>query len=142
MKTHLALFLVVPLLTGCSWLAPLLTSEAQPWSMIQSVGGLRVDDPVSRPDGTVFLPVVCNVSGLQKITTEPTTMNSGLVVKNTTAKIEQMSIQIQILTCVVDKKHSALSKGVNLGRPESGTYQVEYLNLDGSTVPLREIEIK
>ena len=142
MKKHLAMLLIIPLLAGCASCALLLTSRGQSWDMIQSVGGLRVDDPATQPDGTTFLPVVCNVSGLEEITVKPTTINSALVVKKTTARFKEDSIQIQIVTCVVDDKHTSVSKGVDLGTLSSGIYQVEYLNPDGSTIPLKQIEIK
>jgi len=142
MNKHLAMLLIIPLLAGCTSCASLLTSRGQSWGMIQSVGGLRVDDPAKQPDGTTFLPVVCNVSGLEAITVKPTTINSALVVKKTTAKFKKDRIQIQIVTCVVDDKHTSVSKGVNLGNISSGVYQVEYLNPDGSTIPLKQIEIK
>jgi len=110
--------------------------------MIQSVGGLRVDNPVTQDDGSVFLPVVCNVSGLEAITVKPTTLNSGLVVRKIKSKVLQNKIQIQVVTCVVDKKHTSISKGVSLGKIKPGTYQVEYLNPNKSTIKLRKIEIK
>lgn len=142
MKRPLSILLITPLLVGCASCASLLTSRGQSWDMIQSVGGLRVDDPTRQPDGTTFLPVVCNVSGLDAITVKPTTINSALVVKKTTARFRKNRIQIQIVTCVVDNKHTPTSKGVDLGTPLSGIYQVEYLNPDGSTIPLKRIEIE
>ncbi len=48
---------------ACVSCVSLVTSRGQSWEMIQSVGGLRVDDPVTQTDGTFFLPVVCNVNG-------------------------------------------------------------------------------
>ena len=110
--------------------------------MIQSVGGLRVENPVTQSDGTIFLPVICNVSGLDTITVKPTMLNSALVIKKITAKCKGDRILIQIVTCVVDNKHVSSTKGVDLGKPKKGLYQVEYLNPDRSTVSLRTIEVK
>lgn len=110
--------------------------------MIQSIGGLRVENPVTQTDGTIFLPVICNVSGLETITVKPTMLNSALVVKKITAKCRKDRIPIQVVTCAVDNKHVSSTKGVDLGKPTKGSYQVEYLNPDGSTVFLRTIDIK
>ena len=126
---------------GCVSCVSLLTSKGQSWEMIQSVGGLRVDDPVMQGDGMVFLPIVCNVSGLDTITVKPTMLNSALVVRKLTARRGMDRIRIQVVTCVVDNKHISVSKGVTLGRMKPGAYYVEYLNPDGTTVMVRRIEI-
>ena len=110
--------------------------------MIQSVGGLRVDDPMVQTDGTVFLPVLCNVSGLETITVKPTMINSALVVRKIATQCRKDRIHLQVVTCVVDNKHTSVTKGVDLGVLTKGTYQVEYLNPDGTTVNVRKIEIK
>jgi hypothetical protein len=109
--------------------------------MIQSVGGLRVDDPVLQTDGTIYLPVLCNVSGLDTITVKPTAMNSALVVRKIAVKRRGEKIQLQVVTCVVDNKHTSVVKGVALGKMPMGVYHVEYLNPDGTTVSLREVNI-
>jgi hypothetical protein len=137
----LRLIALVPLLLGCVSCAALLTARRQPWTVIQSVGGLRVDEPVRQPDGSVFLPVVCNISGLDTITVKPTMINSAWVVKKIAVKCRKGRIQIQVVTCVADNKHTSVARGVVLGEMPAGTYQVEYLNTDGSTVGLREIMI-
>ena len=110
--------------------------------MIQSVGGLRVGNPVKQIDGTIFLPVICNVSGLDTITVKPTMLNSAFVVKKIAAKYRKDRILIQVVTCVVDNKHVSATKGIGLGKPKKGSYQVEYLNPDGSTVLLKTVDIK
>lgn len=48
---------------------------------MQSVGGLRIDAPVVEADGSTYLPLLCDVSGLQTITVKPTAMNSSQVVR-------------------------------------------------------------
>ncbi|MEI7901096.1 MAG: hypothetical protein WCK89_12660 [bacterium] len=141
MKRNLTIVFLSVLLMGCASCVSLLTSSRQSWEMVQSVGGLRVDDPVTHADGTVFLPVMCNVSGLDTITVKPTMINSALVVRKIGTRIRAGKIQIRIVTCVVDKKHTPLIVGVDLGILKRGTYQVEYLNPDGSTVSVRKVEI-
>lgn len=135
------MLVLAPLLAGCASCAGRLTAQGQPWGMIQSVGGLRVDDPVVQPDGTTYLPVLCNVSGLDTITVKPTTMNSGLVVRKIAVKRRAEKIQIQVVTCAVDNQHTSVPKGVSLGKMPEGTYQLEYVNPDGTTVMLKEVNI-
>lgn len=142
MKRHLMLLALVPLLTGCTSCVSLVTSHGQSWEMVQSVGGLRVDNPVTQADGTVFLPVICNVSGLETITVKPTMHGSSLVVRKIAVKCRKDKIQLQVVTCVVDNRHTSATKGVDLGRLKKGTYLVEYLNPDGTTVTLREVEVE
>ena len=136
------MLLLVPVLMGCASCVSLVTSRGQSWEMIQSVGGLRVDNPVTHADGTVSLPVVCNVSGLDTITVKPTMLNSALVVRKIAVRCRQDRIQIQVVTCVADNTHASVSTGASLGRMKPGPYLVEYLNPDGTTVRLREIEIR
>lgn len=142
MKRDLIVLALVPLLVGCTSCVSLITSHGQPWEMVQSVGGLRVDNPVTQANGTVFLPVICNVSGFETITVKPTMLNSALVVRKIAVKHRTDKIQIQVVTCVVDNKHTSATKGVDLGKVKKATYLVEYLNPDGTTVTLREIEVK
>ena len=141
MNRNLAMLVLAPMLAGCASCAGLLTAQGQSWGMIQSVGGLRVDDPVVQADGTTYLPVLCNVSGLDTITVKPTAINSALVVRKIAVKQRKEKIQIQVVTCVVDNKHTSVAKGVSLGKMPEGTYQLEYLNPDGTTVNLKEVKI-
>ena len=142
MKTLLSTFSLVVLFATSALSAGMITSRAQNWSMIQSVGGLRVGNPVKRDDGTIFLPIVCNVSGLETITTKPQAMNSSLVVRRIWVKVTPRRIQIQLITCIVDNRHTSRTQGESLGKPLPGHYAVEYLNPDRSTVAIREIEIE
>ena len=141
MKRRLTIIILVSLLAGCLSCVSILTSHGQSWEMIQSVGGLRVENPVKQIDGTIFLPVICNVSGLDTITVKPTAINSALVVRKIAVKQRKEKIQIQVVTCVVDNKHTSVAKGVSLGKMPEGTYQLEYLNPDGTTVNLKEVKI-
>ena len=141
MRRAIVLVLLV-LQAGCASIAPLVTTRTLSWELIQSVGGISVGEPVIHTDNTVFLPVDCNVSGVRKVTVEPTQINSALVVKKVKAKVRGNRIKIQVVTCFVDGKNTATSQGVNLGRVSEGRYDVEYLSPDGSTVSLRSIEVR
>jgi hypothetical protein len=138
----LNLIVLVLMATWCAACAALVTSQRESWQNLQADGGLRVDDPVIRGDGQVFLPVVCDVSGTETITVRPTTMNSGRAVQMIDAQIHGSTIQIQVVTCLVDREHTASTKGVVLNTSRKGRYQVEYLNPDGTTVKVREVEIR
>lgn len=141
MNRNLAMLVLAPLLAGCASCVGLLSAQGESWGMIQSVGGLRVDDPVVQPDGTTYLPLLCNVSGLETITVKPTAMNSSHVVRKIVVTRRKEKIQIQVVTCIVDNKHTSVARGVSLGKVPEGTYQLEYVNPDGTTVMLKEIMI-
>ncbi len=142
MKKTLAVLVLVPFLMGCASCVSWMTSRGQSWEEMQAVGGLRVDDPATQPDGRIFLPVLCNVSGLETITVKPTMMNSALVVRKIDGRVRGGKIQIQVVTGLIDHRHTTRPKGVALGRLKKGVYPVEYRNPDGRTVAVRNVEIK
>ena len=129
-------------MTLCASCMAIMTSHGESWQTIQSRGGLRVDNPIRQSEGSLFLPVICDVSGMQAITVQPKKLDSASVVRRIDVTIETGRIGIQIVTCLTDKRHQSMTKGVDLGIPPSGRYRVEYLNPDGSTVLVKEIEIK
>jgi hypothetical protein len=136
-KIFLAMGAVV---LGCGM--AVVSSEQRDWSFIQSVGGLGVDEPQKLDNGNYRLPVRCDVSGLHAITVKPTTLNSGLIVRETRATVREHTVQIWIVTCVADKHHNARAPDVILKNLPPGTYQVQYRSRDGSLTRLREIEIR
>ena len=100
------------------------------WEFIESVGGVKIDEPVREPNGTINLPVRCDVSGLTVITKKPTLMNSALVVKGIDKKIKQNQILISIKTGLAKKNATCTCSGINLGNIPSGEYQVYYYGSD------------
>jgi hypothetical protein len=141
MSRNLARILLSPLLAGCPSGAGLLTSQGQSWGAMQSVGGLRIDAPVVEADGSTYLPLLCDVSGLQTITVKPTAMNSSQVVRQIVVQRRKEKIQLQVVTGIADNQRMSVVRGVSLGRVPEGEYPLEYLNPDGSTVMLKEIKI-
>jgi hypothetical protein len=141
MSRNLARILLSPLLAGCPSGAGLLTSQGQSWGAMQSVGGLRIDAPVVEADGSTYLPLLCDVSGLQTITVKPTAMNSSQVVRQIVVQRRKEKIQLQVVTGIADNQRASVARGVSLGRVPEGVYQLEYVNPDGSTVMLKEIKI-
>ena len=141
MKMRLKIFLVgAAVAFGCGM--AVVTSEHRDWTFIQQVGGLAVGEPQKLADGNYRLPIRCDVSGLEAVTIKPRTVNSGLIVRETGCAVRQHTIQIWIKTCLADKKHNAAAPDVLLKNIPPGKYQVQYRNLDGSLVNLREIEIR
>jgi hypothetical protein len=97
---------------------------------------------IKHEDGTTFLPVICNVSGLETITVKPQKLNSALVVRKIAAKVKANAIRIQIITGVADNRHYSRTSGVNIGKAPPGRYAVEYVNRDGSVVEIREVQVE
>jgi len=127
--------------TACQRAARFATSESRDWAFIQAVGGMAIHEPVRQADGTWLLPVDCDVSGTRAITNQPTTMNSGIVVRRTDTEIHDRIVELRIVTCVAGGERDALAPPADLGTPAPGTYRVRYANSDGTTVDLGTITI-
>lgn len=141
MKQRLKFWLAgTALLLGCGM--AVMTSEQRDWTFIQSVGGLAVGEPQKQAEGVWHLPITCDVSGLKQVTIKPTMINSALAVRETCQVVRGQTIQLWLKTCIVDSRHSPAAPDVLLKHIPPGRYQVHYRNRDGSTVTLREIEIK
>lgn len=124
MKTTLA---IVAALITTPVNAALLGMEVD-WAFIQAVGGLSIGTPYSKGD-VWFLPLRCDVSGTQTITTEPTQVNSGLWVAGIEFSIEESEILITVETSPFGK--SPTCGDVKLGSIKRKTYQVVYEDPDG-----------
>jgi len=102
----------------------------QSWEFMVSVGGIKVDEPIRKSDGTAYLPVRCDVSGLTTITNKPTMINSALVVTGIDKKIEDKQILISVNTGLASKNSTCACSGIELGNISSGDYQVYYYGSD------------
>jgi hypothetical protein len=128
-----ALFLVV----GCS----LAFRETRDWSFIQSVGGISVGQPVSTQDGW-YLPVNCDVSGLQTTTVKPTQLNSALVCYKVLATGDNQTIFISVQTSVAGSGPGTSScRAVNIGNLRKGRYSIRYKDPNGMSHEVGSIEI-
>ncbi len=140
-NTALIIFTVLPTV-AVAGLASLVTSKHVDWNFIQSVGGIMVLEPTRNENKAVWLPIICNVSGLEKIATKPATINSALVMRKLEHRIEKDKILVYIKTSVIDNQNKDVkTKGINLGNIEQGIYKVEYLNPDNSSHFIREIKV-
>ena len=121
----------------------IFTAKHADWSFIQDVGGLDVSEPEYKSGYGWYLPVRCDVSGLQSITTKPKLVNSGLAAKEVKAMVKDNRIQIWVVYCLVSNDSpNCITKGVFIKGIKEGLYKVEYLNNDGTVVPIRVVEIK
>ena len=127
---------------SCSTLMGCVTSRHINWDFVQAVGGIRVGDPQPVANGEWAVPVECDVSGLTAVTTQPSTLNSALVVKDVQLQAQQGKIVVWVITCVVTDQHkeSHWTRSITLKGVKQGKYAVQYLNPDGSTVDLRSVE--
>jgi len=144
MKKIIASLILPILLSTASFagLTSLLTSEHRDWNFVQSVGGIAVADPIIKGNKTIWLPIICNVSGLENITVKPTMVNSALVVRKLEYKVENDKILIYLETSLIDDQNKDVkTKGVLLENIKPGVYRVEYLNPDKSSHFIREIKV-
>ncbi len=112
-----------------------LTQDTRDWNFIQSVGGMKVS-----AKGNV-LHVECYVSGLKKVTVKPTTINSALMVHRIKHKRVGKTIQLRLVTSVIEKGVKTNAKQVDLSAYPVGEYSVQYLDSDGTTHPLGKIKL-
>lgn len=113
-----------------------LTSQERSWAFIQSVGGMKVSAKDS------ILTVVCDVSGVKKVTVEPTLINSGIGVRKLKHKRDGNTILLTLSTCVIGKGITTSPKPVDLSAYPEGEYSVEYLDPDGARHPIGKTAIK
>lgn len=126
-------------LTSCSGIVNSATAQHQDWKFIESVGGLTIGGQDKNPN---WLNIRGDVTGLTEYSTKPTLLNSGLAVKKVYKKVVDSRIQIYVVTTVISKKYSETKiYGVNIAGIKKGKYLIQYLNSDGSTVDLKEVEI-
>lgn len=119
------------------------------WEFMETVGGVAIGTPSRNHQGSVYLPVLCDVSGLTTITREPIGLNLALVVTGIDKKIEAKQIFISVNTGLASKNSTCTCSGVDLGDMPTGVYQVFYYGSDrnkhwlGSvTVTANEISAK
>ena len=136
LTTKIIAILFLPAALGYSGLTGFLTQEKQDWNFIQSVGGMKV----SAKDKTLI--VDCDVSGIRKVTVKPSTINSAMAVRKIWHKRVDNTIQLKVVTSVIEKGINSACKPLDLSAYPDGTYKVEYLNSDGTTRALGQVTLK
>jgi hypothetical protein len=91
--------------------------------------------------GTTLL-VECDVSGLKKVTVKPTTLNSGMGVRELKQKRDGNTIYLTLVTSVIEKGITSSPKPVDLSAYPAGEYSVQYLNPDGSKQMVGKITLE
>ena len=110
---------------------PVGCGQARDWAFIQAVGGMTVAKPLLKND-QLFLPLRVNVSGTEQITVKPTMLNSGLVCESVRVNRQNNEIGLTINTGQPRPGLHAHCPTAALGKLPPGTYQIFYLNPDGS----------
>ena len=127
---------------GCTAFAVWATRRREDWQLVQSVGGIAVGTPYRSDDGRVFLPIDFDVSGLRAITTQPTTMNSGMMCAAPLVDVGPQVISITVRTELADKGgYGPGCPDADLGDLAAGRYAVVYASPDGSEHPLGTIDV-
>lgn len=103
-----------------------LTKTKATWDFIQETGGIEIVSRETESDLSV-LNLRYDVSGLTHVTRDPQKANSGIVVKEVKAWLDDHGIHIEVFTSVPgkDSKGGILHK-VNLPDIEDGAYPVFY----------------
>lgn len=103
-----------------------LTRSSKDWNFIQSVGGIKTEKPLETEDG-FYLPVICNVSGLDSVTVKPKGVNSALFCLKTKTTITKDKIYLTVITgySLFDNPDRKC-KAVRIGKLKPGNYKVFY----------------
>lgn len=129
-------FIVLVMLVAASCSSRVTFAQARDWAFVQSVGGLAVEQPF-RQDGRWFLPVRCDVSGIQAVTAKPSVLNSGIGC-STVARVEGRAILLRVETRLVSP---AKCPPVDLGASLNGRYTVFYASSPKERVKISEVNI-
>jgi hypothetical protein len=132
--TLLVLILIVSFVT--------LTRETENWDFIQKVGGIKIETPLETEDG-FYLPVVCNVSGLDSVTIKPTTLNSALSCLKIKSTINGNAVHLKVVAgLAVFEKPNCNCKAVRIGDLEPGKYIVYYGDKSSFEHPIGKFTIE
>ena len=110
------------------------------WTFLQSVGGLTIGEP-QREGGGWVLPVYADVSGLNKASVQPTTLNSGIACLETRASVKGSTVALSIFTGVAGSGRIARCPAAKLGHLAPGRYTVVYRGVGEAEVSVGRIVI-
>ncbi len=131
---------------GLLWCLPVLAGhakfeQARSWHFIDARGGLQVGQPI-RESGQWLLPVACNVSGIEALGSRPVIIHNNLAWSKSVARVEGFLVFLTLYTALQGPRSPSAKCGpAEIPRLQSGTYEVLYLNPDGTTQQLGEIII-
>ena len=119
-----------------------LTRETENWDFIQKVGGIKTETPLETENG-FYLPVKCNVSGLDSVTIKPTTLNSALSCLRIKSTVNGYTIHLKVIAgLAVTKKSDCNCKAVRIGDLEPGNYIVYYGDKSSLEHPIGKFTIE
>lgn len=119
-----------------------LTRETENWDFIQKVGGIKTETPLETENG-FYLPVKCNVSGLDSVTIKPTTLNSALSCLRIKSTVNGYTIQLKVIAgLAVTKKSDCNCQTVRIGDLEPGNYIVYYGDKSSFEHPIGKFTIE
>ncbi len=124
-----ALFLLLSL-SGCGTLLQASTREHVPHS---EVGTLTMGAP-ERATGGVTVPL-----SIQGGTWD---QNSGLELCRVESQVSDREIELSVFRCLVDAQTPAIVPRIVLGAVSPGSYQVFYVDADGTRYPVGPLEIR
>lgn len=113
--------------------------QSRDWGFIQSIGGLAYSSPVYR-NSAWYLPIRCNVSGAEAITTKPTAFH-GTLACTTAVQVEGRAIVLTVMTHGESGDAFADCPPVRLGNLEKGRYAVFYSGSASERVEIGEAYI-
>ena len=117
-------------------------AQARSLAFLLERGGIRIDQPV-RKNNQWYLPVICNVSGIKAISRPPQVIHSGLAWSESIARVGESEIDVSVITAMQGSRApSALCGPASLQRITSGSYQVFYLDPDGTRHPLGAVDVR
>lgn len=127
------------LLTALAAPPALAQEEVASWQFLQAVGGMKVGQPKKEADGWL-LPVECDLTGLRRISVDPTVLNSSQVIKELRWNVQGDQLRLSILLKPTSYATSEARCGtLNLGAIPPKPYQVVYT--DGEkTFPIGAIK--
>lgn len=115
--------------------------QPRSWAFMQNRGGIALE-PAFNEAGHWFLPVRCNVSGIEAVTTAPRTLHSNLAWRQTSASVKDGRIYLVIVTAQQGPgAPSAVCGPAKLEALHAGDYEVFYRDPDGSLHSMGNVSI-
>ena len=132
---------VIFVAVGCTSIVASTTRSSRDWQFVQSVGGIAVGTPTRDSRGHVLLPIRCDVSGVNSITTKPSTMNSALVCVAPSTRVRNSTVYLTIRTSLPAEAYDCRCPTADLGAIAPGEYSVIYRSPRGDEHSLDSIEV-
>jgi mRNA-degrading endonuclease RelE of RelBE toxin-antitoxin system len=103
-----------------------MTEQKCDWRFITAVGEIKSEESYLTDDGW-YLPIKCAVSGLTKITNDPTILNSTLECSKISFSKNDSAIFVTVYKELIGaKSNDCRYKVVNIGKLKNAKYKVCY----------------